>query len=98
MPFLSFSSNLVTNGVIIGILAGLNGLELIHTFLANIQGRFVPTNDDKPDMVAATPLHSAQPAPSQATIQEVMKQQASSLQADLVEPEKPVDAAEKEDK
>lgn len=98
MPFLSFSSNLVTNGVIIGILAGLNGLELIHAFLANIQGRFVPTNDDKPDVVAATSLNSAQPAPSQATIQEVMKQQARSLQADLVEPEKPVDAAEKEDK
>ena len=75
MPFLSFSSNLVTNGVIIGILAGLNGLELIHTFLANIQSRFVPTTD-----ISSDPAINARTAPTSAPTSAQTAQPAQSHQ------------------
>lgn len=42
LPFLSFSTNLITNAIIIGVLAGFNGLELIHLFVGVLQNRFFP--------------------------------------------------------
>lgn len=42
LPFLSFSTNLITNAIIIGVLAGFNGLELIRLFVSVLQARFFP--------------------------------------------------------